>query len=57
MSNLIFPLLAGHLIADFWLQPKSLVQLKRGDCSKSGMLTSFILAIFIGFGLKNLLGI
>jgi hypothetical protein len=38
MSNIFFPMLAGHLIADFWLQPTSWVRHKQINGWKSTKL-------------------
>lgn len=38
MNELFFPLLAGHLIADFWLQPTSWVLHKKENGWRSGKL-------------------
>jgi hypothetical protein len=38
MSTLFFPMLVGHLIADFWVQPASWIEFKRLDGWKSKYL-------------------
>jgi len=38
ISSVFFPLLAGHLTADFWLQPGSWVRHKKSNGWKSGKL-------------------
>ena len=43
MSNLFFPLLAGHLIADFWLQPTSWVKHKKENGWRSNKLILHVL--------------
>jgi hypothetical protein len=47
LSTVFLPMLAGHLVADFWLQPNSWVQHKKSNGWKSGKLLihSFIGAI------------
>ena len=47
MNELFFPLLAGHLIADFWLQPTSWVIHKKenGWKSKKLIIHSFLAAL------------
>ena len=38
LNNIFFPLLAGHLVADFWLQPNSWVVHKKENGIKSSKL-------------------
>lgn len=47
MNTLFFPMLSGHLVADFWLQPESWVSHKKEYGWKSGklLLHSFIAAL------------
>lgn len=56
MISLFFPMLAGHLVADFWFQPESWVSHKKEYGWKSGKLIihSFIAALFPVFFAFNL---